>query len=465
MPSSCTSTCGDGVVASNEACDDGNTVSGDGCNATCTSTEVCGNGFLDPGEPCDDGNLDELDGCLSTCQTDIDLDGVSDVADACDGLPAGSYLEGLLEITNLSFRGIGIAVDPTAGPGSDGGLLLGTYQNGGPIGADNTAIIDPTTLTFGGRPVAVGYYPDDPAGNRPGAPFAAPALFDHGDGRLSFELPGWTVYWNGVFVNQGPTDTTLIGYDPVTNTASGYTGSNVLLLAVDGGQGGQTVGSYNAATGVTHLEWNSVVGGGGFAGMVGRWVLDGVLVACTGCDSDGDGVLDSADLCPGFDDSIDTDGDGVPDGCDLCVTDPFDDQDGDCLCADPADPEGLLGFDTDNDGDGVANIADAFPDNPNEWADNDGDGVGDNADLDDDNDCYPDTLEMSFGSDPLVPDVVVGDVDCSGTVSITDLIKVRGAFGMTASDPGWDPRLDVNGSSTISITDLIQVRGHFGSHL
>lgn len=32
-----TSGCGDGVVSSSEACDDGNTVSGDGCSATCTA--------------------------------------------------------------------------------------------------------------------------------------------------------------------------------------------------------------------------------------------------------------------------------------------------------------------------------------------------------------------------------------------------------------------------------------------
>lgn len=39
-------------------------------------------------------------------------------------------------------------------------------------------------------------------------------------------------------------------------------------------------------------------------------------------DSDGDGVCDADDACPGFDDSIDTDGDGIPDGCDSnnCVT-------------------------------------------------------------------------------------------------------------------------------------------------
>ncbi|GAA4964290.1 hypothetical protein GCM10023315_11370 [Algibacter aquimarinus] len=34
-------------------------------------------------------------------------------------------------------------------------------------------------------------------------------------------------------------------------------------------------------------------------------------------DTDGDGVLDSVDVCPGYDDFADNDGDGYPDGCDL----------------------------------------------------------------------------------------------------------------------------------------------------
>ena len=33
-------------------------------------------------------------------------------------------------------------------------------------------------------------------------------------------------------------------------------------------------------------------------------------------DSDDDGVPDTCDICPGFDDRVDIDGDGVPDGCD-----------------------------------------------------------------------------------------------------------------------------------------------------
>ncbi len=59
--------CGNGVVDLDEACDDGNTTSGDGCNATCTSDETCGNGFRDPDEWCDDGNTMAGDGCDPSC--------------------------------------------------------------------------------------------------------------------------------------------------------------------------------------------------------------------------------------------------------------------------------------------------------------------------------------------------------------------------------------------------------------
>lgn len=59
--------CGDNFRHQTEACDDGNTTSGDGCNSACTSNETCGNGFVDPGEACDDGNTTNGDGCESNC--------------------------------------------------------------------------------------------------------------------------------------------------------------------------------------------------------------------------------------------------------------------------------------------------------------------------------------------------------------------------------------------------------------
>jgi len=44
--------------------------------------------------------------------------------------------------------------------------------------------------------------------------------------------------------------------------------------------------------------------------------FDLVTATSENLDSDGDGVLDGDDVCPGFDDNIDTDGDGTADGCD-----------------------------------------------------------------------------------------------------------------------------------------------------
>ena len=66
-------------------------------------------------------------------------------------------------------------------------------------------------------------------------------------------------------------------------------------------------------------------------------------------DSDEDGVCDTDDVCPGFDDTVDSDGDGIPDGCD---EDECPDSDGDGVC----DTDDICpGFDDtiDSDGDGI----------------------------------------------------------------------------------------------------------------
>src|SRR5262249_58442449 len=61
------SRCGNGVVEAPELCDDGNLVSGDGCDANCTPTG-CGNHVVTAGEQCDDGNVVSGDCCSATCQ-------------------------------------------------------------------------------------------------------------------------------------------------------------------------------------------------------------------------------------------------------------------------------------------------------------------------------------------------------------------------------------------------------------
>lgn len=66
------SLCGNGVLNTGEACDDGNVISGDGCSSTCALEILCGNGVLNSGEECDDGNVISGDGCSSICVIEID---------------------------------------------------------------------------------------------------------------------------------------------------------------------------------------------------------------------------------------------------------------------------------------------------------------------------------------------------------------------------------------------------------
>jgi len=73
--------CGDGIVAASEPCDDGNVIAGDGCSARCTvefgkkcagtpsvcTDAKCGNGVVEGAESCDDGNTAPFDGCSAVC--------------------------------------------------------------------------------------------------------------------------------------------------------------------------------------------------------------------------------------------------------------------------------------------------------------------------------------------------------------------------------------------------------------
>lgn len=88
--------CGDGRLDPGEACDDGNTVADDGCAAKCNLVEkgfscrtpgkpctrvyVCGNGIVDPNEGCDDGGKAAGDGCDASCRIEVGF--------KCDGAPS-----------------------------------------------------------------------------------------------------------------------------------------------------------------------------------------------------------------------------------------------------------------------------------------------------------------------------------------------------------------------------------------
>jgi hypothetical protein len=107
----------------------------------------------------------------------------------------------------------------------------------------------------------------------------------------------------------------------------------------------------------------ATVVGAGYVCISGACVLD----------SDGDGVPDATDVCPGYDDADDADGDGIPDGCDTA---------------------------TDSDGDGVADTDDVCA-GYDDAVDTDSDGTPDGCDDDDDGDGYSDADEAAAGTDPL----------------------------------------------------------------
>src|SRR5262249_965732 len=95
-PSTCTSGCGDGTVAGLETCDDGNLVAGDGCDGACriedgwsctgspsTCLAVCGDSRIVGAEQCDDGNATSGDCCSSTCQLETIGGPCTSDADQC----------------------------------------------------------------------------------------------------------------------------------------------------------------------------------------------------------------------------------------------------------------------------------------------------------------------------------------------------------------------------------------------
>jgi glucose/arabinose dehydrogenase len=128
-------------------------------------------------------------------------------------------------------------------------------------------------------------------------------------------------------------------------------------------------------------------------------------------DSDGDGVPDAEDLCPGGDDNIDTDVDGVPDSCDACPLDFFNDSDGDSVC----DSDDLcLGDDLsgDSDADGLCDDSDPCIGASN--SDSDGDGVCNEGDL-----CFGDDASGNTDGDGVCDDLDAceGD-DASGDTDL-----------------------------------------------
>src|SRR6478752_6458860 len=92
--------CGDGIVAASEPCDDGNVAAGDGCSERCRvelgkkctgspsvcTDAKCGNGVVEGAESCDDGNTAPFDGCSALCLREPNCTGASCKSECGDGL-------------------------------------------------------------------------------------------------------------------------------------------------------------------------------------------------------------------------------------------------------------------------------------------------------------------------------------------------------------------------------------------
>ena len=131
--------------------------------------------------------------------------------------------------------------------------------------------------------------------------------------------------------------------------------------------------------------------------LVRDWIDAGAQNIAT--DTDGDGLEDDSDNCASVAnaDQLDTDSDGLGNACD-----------------------------DDDDGDGVADTADAFPLDVAETLDTDNDGTGNNEDTDDDGDTIVDTADVF----PLISIGDETDTDADGAPNTCDASCL--AAGMTA---------------------------------
>ncbi len=126
--SACTvNVCGDGYpLADIEACDDGNNDDGDGCTNKCTLPPGCGNGKLDNGEQCDDGNMVDTDACIA-CKKAVCGDGYVEAnVESCDG---GIETAECNADCSIAMCG-DLKFNPSAGEVCDLGGKNGVYDSG-----------------------------------------------------------------------------------------------------------------------------------------------------------------------------------------------------------------------------------------------------------------------------------------------------------------------------------------------
>lgn len=213
--------CGDGVTNGTDACDDGNTVSGDGCSASCAvevgfhcagtpsaCVTLCGDGARGGAEACDDGNAASGDGCDATCKVESYF--------KCTGQPS-------------ACARIKILYAPSNGDDATYRAAIAAIT-GGAVSYQDAATSTPTTAALGSYD-CVHTFPNVPYQDKVGF---GNNLADYVDAGGVVVLGVYATYTNGYSMG-GRIMTS--GYSPVVSPAgtnhrslSAYTGNGATFL-------------------------------------------------------------------------------------------------------------------------------------------------------------------------------------------------------------------------------------------
>lgn len=290
--------CGNGTVEAGEACDDGNTDSGDFCNATC-GLDTDGDTISDQDEVGDDD--------LDTPAPDADMDGTPDYEDDdSDGDTVPDIDEaGDDDISTPPVDTDGDGTPDYQDEDSDDDTVLDGEDN-----CRTTPNTDQTDTDMDG----LGDVCDEDPGN---ADTDGDGIMD-GDDNCPDDA------------NPDQTDTDGDGIGDVCDTDSDTDGDGI----DDGTDNCPDVSNPDQADSDN----------------------DGTGDACESADGDGDGVDDGEDNCPAAPnpDQADSDGDGIGDACDAPDGDGDGVEDGSDNCPQVSNPDQL-----DSDGDGLGDACDS----------------------------------------------------------------------------------------------------------